>query len=97
MTFKLHFGQSKILTMLLKQIPIFLALIANLYTITTSNRPQTAISDAIQSAFDCTLDAHCLIITEAGVVKITLSITAEDCSLAQRGIWEAVKGFVKGI
>lgn len=46
--------------------------------------------------FDCTLNAQYIILTEAGFVKIAFSITAEDCTTAQRGIWEAAKGFLKG-
>jgi hypothetical protein len=81
--------------MLLKQIPIFITMAANLYAVSASNLPPKTILPVVHSPYDCTLNANCIIITEAGIVKITLSITAEDCALAQRGIWEAAKGFLK--
>lgn len=83
--------------MFLKQIPVFLALAANLNSLSASNPPLSAISAEVQTPFDCTLNAQCVIITEAGIVKITLSITAADCALAQRGILEAAKGFLKAV
>ena len=43
----------------------------------------------------CTVSARVYVVTEAGVIGVGFSITAETCSEAYAGIRQAISGFLK--
>jgi hypothetical protein len=81
--------------MLLKSFLLSLPLAFNLFFDTLPLNSKSPFNPI--ASFDCTLSFRCYIVTEAGIVGVSLSISAPDCETAQKGVWEAVKGFAKGI
>lgn len=82
--------------MLLKPILISLILAKNLFFETLPDLNSRARITPV-AEYNCTLSVKCYFITEAGVIGVNLSISAEDCETAKKGVWEAIQGFAKGI
>ncbi|MFM1877582.1 MAG: hypothetical protein RLZZ241_448 [Bacteroidota bacterium] len=82
--------------MLFKIVLISLALWAAVYAESGVESSQKVYNENSIEAFDCTLTAQCILISEAGIIRIAFSITAPDCEAARQGIVQAVKGFIKG-
>ena len=77
-------------------ICLALAMVWGLAGAAATHAPRQGVTDLPDPGWEtCTVSARVYILTEAGLIGVGFSITAETCSEAYAGIRQAVSGFLK--